>query len=150
MHAFCGKSSSVGVNFILMDLTHALFFEQSVLIEVEKYKRQKCGDSNEVYYARLKALEFEEDWVIKGKMTIANGFWRETIYLWKQVPACCESCSAARSSRNIIYLDPAYIHGWTRGCNHAALQKAFCVHALVSTDMHVTLLACSALSNGCI
>ena len=60
-------------------------FLQRVLIEVEKYKRQKCGDSNEVYYSRLKKLEFEEDWDIKEKMTIANGFWRETIYLWNKV-----------------------------------------------------------------
>ena len=58
---------------------------QRVLTEVEKYKRQKWRDSNEVYYRRLKKLDFEEDRGIKEKMTISNGFKRETIYLWKKV-----------------------------------------------------------------
>ena len=58
---------------------------QNVLIEVERYKRQYCGGSETVYYTRLKELQYEEDWAIKEKMTIANGFWRETIFLWNKV-----------------------------------------------------------------
>lgn len=64
---------------------------QNVLIEVERYKRLKCEDSDEVYYHRLKSLQHEEDWVIKEKMTIANGFWRETIFLSNKVGA--KNCS---------------------------------------------------------
>ena len=61
---------------------------QNVLIEVERYKRQQCGGSEELYYMRLKELHYEEDWEIKEKMTIANGFWRETIFLWNKVQHC--------------------------------------------------------------
>lgn len=57
---------------------------QNVLIEVERYKRQQCGGSEQLYYTRLKELHYEEDWEIKEKMTIANGFWRETIFLWNK------------------------------------------------------------------
>ena len=58
---------------------------QGILLEVERYKRQKCQDSDLLYYTRLKELQHEEDWEIKQKMTIVHGFWRETIFLWKQV-----------------------------------------------------------------
>ena len=58
---------------------------QNVIIEVERYKRQKCGGSDQAYYLRLKHLQHEEDWEIKEKMTILNGFWRETIFLWNKV-----------------------------------------------------------------
>ena len=58
---------------------------QNVLIEVERYKRQQCGGSELLYYTCLKELQNEEDWEIKQKMTIANGFWRETIFLWNKV-----------------------------------------------------------------
>jgi len=58
---------------------------QNILFEVERYKRQTCQDSDLVYYTRLKELQHEEDWVIKQKMTVVNGFWRETIFLWNKV-----------------------------------------------------------------
>ena len=58
---------------------------QNVVIEVERYKRQKCGGSDQLYYLRLKHLQHEEDWEIKAKITIVNGFWRETIFLWNKV-----------------------------------------------------------------
>lgn len=58
---------------------------QNVLIEVERYKRLQCEGCDQVYYHRLKKLQHEEDWVIKEKITIANGFWRETIFLWSKV-----------------------------------------------------------------
>ncbi len=35
---------------------------QNILFEVERYKRQKCQDSDLVYYTRLKELQHEEDW----------------------------------------------------------------------------------------
>lgn len=57
---------------------------QNVLIEVERYKRQKCEGSDQVFYSRLKHLQYEEDWEIKQKITIINGFWRETIFLWNK------------------------------------------------------------------
>ncbi len=58
---------------------------QNILFEVERYKRQKCQDSDLVYYTRLKELQHEEDWDIKQKLTVVNGFWRETIFLWNKV-----------------------------------------------------------------
>ena len=58
---------------------------QNILFEVERYKRQKCQDSDLVYYTRLKELQHEEDWEIKQKLTVVNGFWRETIFLWRKV-----------------------------------------------------------------
>ncbi|DBA97048.1 TPA: Lipase-like pad4 [Trebouxia sp. C0004] len=62
---------------------------QNILFEVERYKRQKCQDSDLVYYTRLKELQHEEDWDIKQKLTVVNGFWRETIFLWnkRKLPA---------------------------------------------------------------
>lgn len=58
---------------------------QHILIEVERYKRQVCGDSDQVYYKRLKECLHEEDWEVKSKLTVVHGFWRETIFLWKKV-----------------------------------------------------------------
>lgn len=37
-----------------------------------------------MYYTWLKELQHEEDWNIKQKMTIVNGFWTETIFLWRK------------------------------------------------------------------
>lgn len=58
---------------------------QHILIEVERYKRQVCGDSDGTYYQRLKECLHEEDWEVKSKLTVVHGFWRETIFLWKKV-----------------------------------------------------------------
>ena len=83
---------------------------QNVLTEVERYKRQYCGGSEAVYYMRLKELQYEEDWDIKEKMTKANGFWRETIFLCDKVAntacflypqvtgtslSCCPGCGCS-------------------------------------------------------
>lgn len=91
---------------------------------MEKYKRRKCGDSDEVYYSRLKRLEFEEDWDIKEKMTIANGFWRETIYLWKKVKPMSVTCVVLGMPRN-------------QSATHAEVHNKTPKHVARASNWHV-------------
>ena len=80
----------------LTRLVHSICLHlQNILIEVERYKRQVCGDSDQVYYTRLKEIQYQEDWDVKAKLTVAHGFWRETIFLWKKVPSKSSFCMSA-------------------------------------------------------
>ena len=58
---------------------------QGILLEVERFKRIHCQDSDIRFYLRMKTMQHEEDWDLRSHAVIASGFWRETIYLWKQV-----------------------------------------------------------------
>ena len=38
---------------------------QGVLIAIERFKRQHCQESDELYYRRLRMMEHEEDWELR-------------------------------------------------------------------------------------
>lgn len=38
---------------------------QGVLMAIERFKRQHCQDSDELYYQRLRMMDLEEDWELR-------------------------------------------------------------------------------------
>lgn len=44
---------------------------QGVLMAIERFKRQHCQDSDELYYQRLRMMDLEEDWELRCCMALA-------------------------------------------------------------------------------
>ena len=102
---------------------------QNILLEVERYKRQKCQDSDLDFCTRLRELQHEEDWEIKQKLTVVNGFWRETIFLWKKVSQGCVMLQFDCSLR-LYYLHPSFSNTKPYACMHASMQP-YGMHAML-------------------